>query len=226
MTATSEKLYPILKHRQVMSLAQILSAVGCSRRTAIRSLQDLQYLSSYSHTGRFYTLVEIPTFNPLGLWHYEDIHFSRWGSLKKTVVQVVAQSPAGYSHRELVDHLRVRCHNALLDLTTAARLHREKRAQAGPYVYLSSDPVVQSQQFAERRGRWEKQVAQARVNAPFPSPPLAPRATIAVVVELLKDPQASPATITHRVQSYGFKVSVREVHQVFRTYELDKKRAL
>lgn len=219
------ELHPVLEQRQVMSLPQIMAALAVSRRTAIRRLQDLGYLSSYSHAGRFYTLADIPTFDPLGLWHWKNIHFSRWGALKKTIVQVVAQSPAGCRHSGLREHLRVRCHNPLLELTTAGRLHRDKMAQASPYLYFSKDPVVQGQQVAKRRELWEEHVSKTMSKRPFPSPPLAPKATLAVVVELLKDAQASAAAIAHRVRAYGFELSVQEVHHVFQTYELDKERA-
>ena len=76
----------LFAHRPVADLVQLGRALGTrSRMSMFRRLSSLGYLSSYTHTGRFYTLVSIPAFDADGLWRYEGIGFSRDGTLKATV---------------------------------------------------------------------------------------------------------------------------------------------
>jgi len=63
------------------------------------------YLSSYSHTGRYYTIRDIPVFDADGLWRHQGIGFSRHGSLKSTAEHMVLEAEAGRTHNEL--HVRL-----------------------------------------------------------------------------------------------------------------------
>ncbi len=45
--------------------------------TVFRKLNPLDYLTSYSHRGRYYTLREIARFDDHGLWSQADVWFSR-----------------------------------------------------------------------------------------------------------------------------------------------------
>ncbi len=53
-----------------------------SRMSVFRRLKPLGYLSSFTDAGRYYTLPDIPKFDPLGLWFYQEVGFSRVGTLK------------------------------------------------------------------------------------------------------------------------------------------------
>ncbi len=119
-----------------------------SRMSAFRRLRELDYLSSFSHVGRYYTLPCAAHFDPHGLWFYEEIGFSRFGNLKETVIQLVDQSIAGKTHEELERQLRLRVHNSLLDLVRSGKLTRE--AFEGVFVYLSIRADKAQQQFARR----------------------------------------------------------------------------
>lgn len=225
MTDRPRCLRNAFARQPIMSLPQIMQALGCSRRTAIRALRALGYLSSYSHTGRFYSIPSVAQFDALGLWHNRDMHFSRWGTLKKTVVELVERSPAGYDHRELQELTRVRCYNVLLDLTTHGQVHRQRLGLGRGGFYFSTDLDKRTRQVTERQ-RLIKQQTEGSGRRKFPPPPIDPSQALAMVVELVKSPQATPAVIAHGLQKdYGLEVTVADVRGVFRTYDLDKKRA-
>ncbi len=144
-----KSLRTLFKKKRVAKLAEIYTALQTtSRMSAIRRLRELDYLSSYSHGGRYYTLPTIAHFDAQGLWRFEDIGFSRFGTLKDTLIQLIDPSIAGKTHEELERQLGIRVHNSLLDLVLCARLTRE--ATAGQYVYLSCDPDRAQQQLACR----------------------------------------------------------------------------
>jgi len=48
--------------------------------TVFRKLRELAHRTSYSHRGRYYALVEVATFDQLGLWSFRSVWFSGWGS--------------------------------------------------------------------------------------------------------------------------------------------------
>ena len=91
-----------------------------------RRLKEIGYLSSYTHAGRYYTLPHIPHFDKFGLWFHQGVGFSQAGSLKATIAILVDASPAGLTHVELTDILRVRVHNTLLALVRETRIGRQK----------------------------------------------------------------------------------------------------
>lgn len=88
--------------RKVADIGAILAALQTtSRMTAFRKLSELGYLSSYSHSGGYYTLQSIPQFDGDGLWLFEGVGFSRHGTLKDTVAILVDRAESGQLHREL-----------------------------------------------------------------------------------------------------------------------------
>jgi hypothetical protein len=72
------------KKERVVMLPDIYALLGTtSRMSAFRRLRDLNYLSSFSHVGRYYTLPGVTNFDPQGLWFYEEVGFSRFGNLNR-----------------------------------------------------------------------------------------------------------------------------------------------
>ena len=194
MADNARTLRTAFASQPTMCLPQIMQTLACSRRTAIRTLNALGYLSSYSHTGRFYSLLSVAQFDALGLWHNRDIHFSRWGTLKNTVRELVEQSPAGYNQRELQQLTQVRCFNASLDLTTHGQVHRQCLGPSRGRFYFSAQEHPRTGQVAERECRLQRQAPSASTRE-FPPPPIDPSQALAMVVELVKSPQVTPACV-------------------------------
>lgn len=116
--------------------------------TVFRKLAGLDYRTSYSHRGRFYTLDEIARFDTLGLWSFRQVWFSRFGTLVATVEALVTAAEAGYDAAELEGVLRVEAKQALLSLVQAGRLTRQK--VGGRYLYLAPDASLRRSQLAAR----------------------------------------------------------------------------
>ena len=59
------------KRHKIATVEQLRSALGDPKeRTIFRKLKLLDYLSSYSHRGMYYTLQSIAEFNAQGLWSH------------------------------------------------------------------------------------------------------------------------------------------------------------
>ncbi len=66
-----ETAQTFLNEKKITSLEELKAKLGTNvRMTVFRTLRRLGYLSSYSHRGQFYTLIQIPNFDELGLWSY------------------------------------------------------------------------------------------------------------------------------------------------------------
>lgn len=138
-----------LKRRKIATLAQLITAMdNPARSTVFRKLEQLEYLSSYSHRGKYYTLRSIARFNRSGLWDYRSVHFSRFGNLLDTAQAFVHDSEAGYTATELKDVLHVKTKHALTQLYRAGRIQRDRFGSI--YVYLSIEKQIAAQQRKSR----------------------------------------------------------------------------
>ncbi len=146
------------KSHKIATLDQLQKALGNPKeRTVFRKLKSLDYLSSYSHRGMYYTLQSFAKFNAEGLWAHREVWFSRFGSLLDTAKAFIAHSEAGYSAAELHEALHVETKHCLLKLVRAEQLHREKFQ--GCYVYFCSEPKKYRCQLKAREQRKHKSLA-------------------------------------------------------------------
>lgn len=143
---------------KIASLEQLREALGNPARcTVFRKLNDLQYLSSYSHRGKYYTLKSIARFSGKGLWSFRSVWFSRFGNLLQTCQAFVDHSGAGYSAGELKDILQVKTKHALTQLFRDGLLARETFDSV--YVYLCAQKEVAIRQIQDRKALLQQSAA-------------------------------------------------------------------
>jgi len=176
-----------LKRRKIATLEPLCRILGNpTPRTVFRKLEALDYLSSYSHAGKYYTLPEIARFTSLGLWSYKSIGFSRFGNLLDTVINFVDQSETGYSAAELRNILHVETQPSLMKLWRDNRLKRDKIQ--GGYIYLSTIAKRARSQQTYRKGRQTKQLATLVVDNPHLAAEEA-KATVMLFISSLDEKQ-------------------------------------
>src|ERR1039457_4178628 len=117
--------------------------------TVFRKLKELSYRSSYSHRGRYYTLGEIPQFDPQGLWSFHEVWFSCWGNLVTTLESLVSSAPQGYFSNELQQLLHVEVKDALLQLVQQRRVARQQ--VTGLFLYCFQDAALRRRQVLARQ---------------------------------------------------------------------------
>jgi len=187
-----------------------------SRMSTFRRLREIGYYSSYTHTGRYYTLSDIPQFDDYGLWHHQGVGFSRFGTLKGTIVELVNKSPTGHTHVELNHLLRIRVHNTLLSLVREGQVGREHIERMFLYVSAESDHA------AEQISRRKDQLAESqKVLIDIPS-----TTVIDILIETLHAGQVriAPALVAKRLSARGAPVTVQQVEQVFARYRIDTEK--
>jgi len=205
-------LRSLFRKRLVADLRVLFEALDTrSRMSVFRRLREIGYFSSYTHTGRYYTLADIPEFDDYGLWRHQAIGFSRFGTLRATVAHRVQDADAGCTHAELEALLRLRVYNTLLRLIHAGEIQRQ--AVGGAYVYLSIDGERASRQLDARQT--------AQVVPPSHLPP--DDVVLLVVVEALHASDGLPAAtvVAARLAARGQDVVAIQVEQVYEHFGLE-----
>ncbi len=146
----ADALRALLLHNKIATLDELKEALGTPVDvTVFRKLKPLDYLTSYSHRGRYYTLREIARFNDYGLWSRAEVWFSRFGTLLATAEAFVDRCPRGYFADELAPALHVGVQDALHQLSQQGRVSRQ--IVSGRYLYTAVDQTVQRRQLLARR---------------------------------------------------------------------------
>ena len=197
--------------KKVLLIADLINIFGItSRRSVLRYMKDVDYLVSYSHAGQYYTLRELAQFDADGFWHYDDIGFSRHGTLLETITYLVGESESGMTNAELQEDCRLVVKAALIDLVKKKKLRREKKQKV--YVYTSIDPQKAEAQLGMR----DKQLIMRY------SVDNATALRILLKAYQMVQGTISPEQVATALLKEGSKISVDVVRQVFDHYGLKK----
>ena len=214
-------LVKLCRKKYIANLDELFDVLDTrSRMSVFRRLKPLGYLTSFTDAGSYYTLQDIPKFDTFGLWFYQDAGFSKAGTLKSTVIDVVHFSEAGKTPTELLNLLRLKVanslHNTLSGLIKGKQLKRH-RVQ-GLALYTSIDSDIAAKQIAARGEQIKSGLPVATV--------VSIEVTLSVLVEALRAGKilVAPSTVAARLNSQGMTISVDEVEQIFSQYGLDAEK--
>lgn len=200
----------VLRRKKVMRLDELQSHLDCSRRTAQRRLADWNAIRSYNQNGGCYTLPDIPKFDANGLWRYQGVFFSRFGSLPETFVHLVNQSAAGLTAAEAGELLGLRPSSFLWSLREHPAI--ERQSHLGRYLYVSSDP----DRCREQRQRRELMNASARLPTDSEA--------IAILVEKIKHPDLNHEELSRRLRKQKVFVEPELIGDFFVRHDLTVKK--
>jgi len=197
--------------KKVLAVADISEILSCSLITVRRRLKSWDACTSYNKNGRYYTLPSIPEFNKKGIWRYRDIYFSRYGTLKNTVIALAAKSKKGLNHTELQEIIGL---NPKCFMSRFKELPGIKKERYKNYIiYFSSDPEGYE---AQKRNRFPPEPSAAKL------PPDAQ--AIIILVELIHHPRMSIDELAVQLQEKGHAIEAGSVDELFRHYRIDKKK--
>jgi hypothetical protein len=138
------------KANRIARIDDLFTLLGTNSRMSIfRKLRELNYLSSYTHAGAYYTLRHIPNFDSTGLWCFNEIGFSKKGNLKETLLYLIEKAESGKTHDELKNQLHIRVQNTLLDLINSDKINRTKISNT--YLYTSANGIQSKKQIQNRQ---------------------------------------------------------------------------
>jgi hypothetical protein len=174
-----------------------------------RRLKEWEAHTSYNENGRYYSLPSIPTFDKNGIWCYRDVCFSKYGTLKNTVIALAARSKRGLTHAELqrIIGMNPKCFMARFAELPGIKKERCKNR----IVYFSSDPEEYAEQ---KRNRFP----------PEPSAGALPSdaQALVILVELIHHPELSIEELVAHLRRKGHSVQTDAVVALFDRYRIKK----
>jgi len=200
-----------IKRAKVFTIMQLADWLSCSVPTARRRLKHSQAYTSYNHNGRYYTLPQIPDFDPLGLWGHRGISFSRHGNLKQTLVHLVTHSDSGLTASELEAIVGLRARSFLSHFRNHPQLRREK--VKGRFVWFAADDVVRKEQMKSRMAR------EAQKASGLPSDSEA----VLILVDLIRHPDTSIQQMAQRLRRHGTPIDREAICRLLVHHSLLKK---
>ncbi len=208
----------LLQSNKVMSLKQIRYKIPDRPRSSLfRDLKKVELLTSYSHAGQHHALKSMVKFNPNGLWFYEQISFSKHGTLKNTLVKIISNSPAGMTHKELKTLLRIQVQNPLTHLIKNGTLQRRLLSDQ-VFVYLSYDD-------SSAQAQWQKRLAlnEKALSVTLPSETI----IIDILLEIIRgnghiiDEEVLKSNLKQR----GINIQQSQLAYVLTYYDIKKNRS-
>lgn len=141
----SKRLLLFIRKQKIATMPELKKALGSnSSMTVYRKLKELDYISSCSHSGKYYSLKRIAKFNSRGLWTMNSVLFSTRGTLAETIKYAIDDSSQGFTAVELEELLHVKPNESLLELLRKREICRDK--MFGIYVNFSTNVVVKKRQ--------------------------------------------------------------------------------
>lgn len=208
MNTANEKILKEFRKRKVVTLQFLVDLGECSAPTARRRLRQWGAISSYNQNGRFYTLPDIPKFDANGLWQWKRVSFSKFKTLKQTVVELVCRSVNGLDGREIGTLLGLNPRSFLSAFSDHPQLLRRK--VQGRYVYYAADLSVFARQQKHRRSRIDR----------LPSDVEA----VAILVEKIKMPVLDNKAMSQRLRRQNISVEPEVIENLFSHHGLAVKK--
>ena len=198
------------RRQQIATIEQLVEWLKCSVITVRRRLKAWRSFTSINQNGRYYTLPEVPVFDPSGLWRYRRVLFSKHGNLKQTVVAMITRSSKGLSAVEIARLVDLAPNSSFISrITYGLGVQREKHQ--GRFVYFSERPEIYSlQKYARASGRQE---------AGMPTD----QEAVMILVELLKHPGSGIEELAARVSKPSRWIAPETVRAFLERHDLVKK---
>ena len=197
----------------VVTLPELSRLLNLSIRTIQRITRGWDTIRSYDHNGRYFSLERLAEFNSYGIWEYNDIHFSKFGNLKNTLIAIINNSIQGMDASQIRDVLGVDTRSFLYQYKDVSGIRREKLGSI--YVYFSGDP-----------GKFPEQLSRRKLNMEaLAHPPLKGPTAINVLVAALKHPSFTADQLSKHLHKLGTRVKPKAIQDFFTFYGIEKKNA-
>ena len=208
----------LLQSKKVMSLKQIRHEIPDRPRSSLfRDLKKVELLTSYSHAGQHHALKSMVKFNSNGLWFYEKISFSKYGTLKNTLIQIISSSPVGMTHKELKTLLCIQVQNSLTHLIKNELLQRQILS-GQVFVYLSHDR-------SQAQAQWQKRLElnEKALSVTLPSETI----IIDILLEIIRGNERiiDGDELSLRLKQRGVTVQQEQLVYVLTYYDIKKNRS-
>jgi len=205
---------------RVATIEELCSQTGRAAITVKQALAKLDYLSSYDHNSRFYTLRSACRFNTYGIWKHPKASFTRHGTLAALIVTLVDASAKGYRAKELEAIIGVSISGVLRQLAKKGQLLRI-RAERG-YVYFTTHG--KKQQRTQVRARFGDLAVLSHVDEKGSTEDL--NKIITILLEIIRSRPRTIRALSESLHKTHPEITGSMITQVCRQYAIDLKKKL
>lgn len=202
------------RKRKTLTVEQLKNMLQCSVPGVRKYLKQWKTVTSYNCNGRYYALPDVPQFNEYGLWEHNEVRFSRFGTLKETIIQIVMQSPQGLSSTEIGSLLGLDPRSFMNHYKDLPQLQRIKLH--GRYVYLSNDKQTGKLQQEHR----EEAIAAKTLQQ------ISDHDAVTVFTDFIKHPETTMENRVNRLQKQGVSVNAQNIRALLQFHGLSEKKTL
>jgi len=223
LTAKEQRVVDVLREERVSTIDRLVRAASASRNVVFVALRKHGHFSSINCAGQYQALKETPRFGKDGLWFYDDVGFSRHGTLTETIKALVEMSPEGMTTGELEDRVKTRVHNQLSWLAREEQIRRFRVGRRA--VYTSREEERRSEQRERREGhgsRGERSPVTWGTDQCFLPEGMDGLTVVRLLVQIIERPEASVASISKTLQGEGFDINAEKIRQVMSFYGVKK----
>ncbi len=221
LTPRESLVVELLRDRRVASHAELARQLKVSSKTVQRALAKVGAYASLNGNSAYVTLKSVPRFDRHGLWSHKQLRFSRHGDLRHTIRALIDQSSRGCTAEELQQWLGARVHNHLSFSLRRGEIQRFFLGRQA--VYTSADPAKHQQQRTTRQpsATMVSWVPSAPTAPPLP-PGMEAMDVIRLLLQMLRKPEASDASLAKSLQAKGLDIHANQIRDVMAFYHLKK----
>lgn len=192
---------------KVITIDQLVGLLECSVITARRQLKKWRTYTSFNMNGRYYTLPGIPRFDENGIWRYQRILFSKYGTLMQTISELIRRAERGLSAKQISQVVEVASNSSVFSRVQSVPGIRRERHQ-GRFVYFSEEKYQE-----QKEALYEPEHVRLPTDAEG----------LLILVQYIKHPHSSIEELSDRVAEQGRKIDHRVIQVFLEHHDLLKK---
>ena len=222
LTRKESEVVQRLRRTRIGTMKILREELAVSHMTVFRALNKYGYHSSVNHNASYYTLHDIPRFDEDGLWTYREICFSEYGSLSKTLVNLVEKSPTGLTVAELEQRVKTKVGNLLSRLCQQQQLSRCFAGREAVYLAVDSE-MQRRQERARQESRGLRDFSSSDAEPPRFPPGYDVITVLEILMQIIRTPAVESAELAKVLRARGVKITAVKVQRVLDFYDDQKK---
>jgi hypothetical protein len=213
-----ERLLKLFRKHIILTRRTVVEKIGCSYDSLGRFLRKYGYYNSCNKNGCYYIMTESCSFDENGLFFYNEIMFSKYRTLKKSVFNFVEKSESGITTVELMKILGTSSRTQLSNLFRSKDISRQ--AFEGTFYYFSADNETGLLQRESRNIKQNK--AEKKTPLKEELPPV--QSIIAILTVIIIKTGVSAKQIKEKLKKKGLDISTAEIKSVLDYYNIYQKK--
>lgn len=218
MNSLQKQLKKFLKKKKVSTIKEMCLFTSKADITVKQALGNLNYITSYNHNSRFYTLTSVARFNQYGIWKYKDATFTRHYTLSNLIIELVNNSESGYNCLELKEITGVTVRGLLCSLSKKGKLVRIRYGRVFFY-FTARSKRLRKRQITKRFDRG--------VNLQYQEENMTLsdlKKTIVILLEIIRSKPKTQLQIKERLFKSHPEISAGMIGEVCRKYNIVSKK--